>query len=1652
MKSRNAAHITNVTWVVAIRFILAFTLIVSLFPASPLIAKANEVPEEEIQTTEIADANVINEITLSEANEQGESFNASMSEDVGLNDSSMSLTAMSNKAKTTPLYAASNIATGNFRGVSWSISSNGVLTLGNGAEQTLDCTGYSPSSGRSPFYDYVSSITSIVVSGKVVAKGNLKYLFKTLTNVTSANLLGLDTSNATNMNGMFWGCTKLTALDLSSFNTSNVTDMSYMFYNCPKLKSVDVSSFNTSNVTDMSDMFCLCNLLASLDVSKFDTTNVKNMSGMFNGCYNLTSINVSSFNTSNATSMSAMFYNCRTLKSLNVKKFNTSNVTNMSNMFANCYKLTSLNISNFNTSNVKNMSNMFSGCSGLTSISVSNFVTTKVTDMSYMFAGCSGLTFIDASNFVTTNVTNMSSMFYGCSKLSSINTANFNTVNVTNMSGMFCNCKAMTTLDLSHFITTSLTNIDQMFNQCTSLSSINLNNFNTSNVTSMNSVFNNCISLTSIDLSSFDTSNVTYMNAMFGGCSSLTTIIVSPLFIVDSVTESQNMFYGDTLLVGGNGTSYSAEHIDVEYARIDATSAPGYFTDCTPIQPREVTATPGENATFMLSAPSYTLGTLEISLDGIEAVNIPNAYWSLDGENWFSATRSDGVYTLNATSGVNGNGGAALFTDYGTYEIHWKVDATDDGYSETTGTFNFTIDPYVVSPITPSDQTYTGAMLYITKAAADPTTVSTYAGYIFSGDYGAVMPGTYACVVAPAMGCTWEDGTNNAVTLTWTINETSGATINYWYVKDRVLHIEYGTFTSQTIGANDADEWPAETDNAGHPMCSSKFPTTMLNRADTYSNKNSIVAWDSCEIGTSLQESSIGIGSYAFYKCSNMQAISGLSNTHASGTSLTGMFYGCTNLTMVDLGDFSTAGVTNMASMFRDCTSLTTLDLNGFDTSKVTTMTYMFQNCSNLTSLNLESFDTSKVTTFSNIFTGTYNLREITLGSSFAPQGKNIANANNKLTLPGEYWYNMDMEPTVLTSVDDLLNNWDGSTMAGTWIRQSTATHELIDCSGTSYSNFRSRLSYISGGTNNTTTSNSYVKRVVFISGGHEYKGLDLSDASLFKDLGTREMYIDFSKAQDGSILARMADDGTVYIYSEGQIVSGSNCKGMFYYFFNLIDVDMSGIEFKGVTTVEQMFYNCNRLESISGISNLVGSSCTTTRRMFYDACHQSSNRTKDLYLDCGGWDTSNVTDMSEMFDHCSAIEDIDVSAWDVSNVESFSDMFAYASGLEHLDCSKWNTSSVKKMYMMFWGTSLEELNLSNFDTTHLIQNPNSGSFFPSTMKKVVLGPNWTFGFALSSDGTSYGGVFNPNTPSSEAPYSGTWEKVGEGIPYTPSEMAALKTPLNGYDYTGTWVWSGYEETQHGTYTVSFNANGGQGYVPDPIKATQGEYMAVPHSSLANPGYAFVGWNTQQDGNGAWAYEGGTFTDLASPGESATMYAQWREDRWTISVPLAVKYNSKNAGAVSETFGADITIAGSFPGTIGVSGSSTGLVCDQTGRIPITCSSLAEPLVFSNEGTQTDSVSLNGMAKLGRYKGTIDYVTAHDKSQDYNLAYVLSGGTLSGDEPMTYKDANDVVFVSPTRDGYTFAGWIWDGQATPVTSLPFGTIGDLQLVAVWTEA
>ena len=361
-------------------------------------------------------------------------------------------------------------------------------------------------------------------SFKTFTPTSLKFFFALLFSLeTIQGLEYLNTTNVTDMSGMFNHCARLTSLDVTHFNTEKVTNMSQMFNDCPRLASLDVTSFNTANVTDMENMFSAGPNLKTIYASdKFVTNAVTKSSGMFAGCESLSGdIDWTSGNATDKTyakldggyfrekgvadrpwvkyADGTLTFRCGYKKILGKNEYELNSGTNRPKWetpgdqinlvvfepsfanarptscyawFQNFYKLKQIEgIENLNTENVKDMSDMFSGCSGLISLDVTHFNTENVTRMSGMFSGCSGLISLDVTHFNTENVTSMSGMFDDCSGLISLDVTNFNTANVTSMSGMFYGCNKLKEIYVSDkFVTDDVISSEYMFMACSSLS------------------------------------------------------------------------------------------------------------------------------------------------------------------------------------------------------------------------------------------------------------------------------------------------------------------------------------------------------------------------------------------------------------------------------------------------------------------------------------------------------------------------------------------------------------------------------------------------------------------------------------------------------------------------------------------------------------------------------------------------------------------------------------------------------------------------------------------------------------------------------------------------------------------------------------------------------------------------------------------------------------------------------------------------------------------------------------------------------------------------------------------------------------------------------------------------------------------------------
>ena len=91
------------------------------------------------------------------------------------------------------------------------------------------------------------------------------------------------------------------------------------------------------------------------------------------------------------------------------------------------------------------------------------------------------------------------------------------------------------------------------------------------------------------------------------------------------------------------------------------------------------------------------------------------------------------------------------------------------------------------------------------------------------------------------------------------------------------------------------------------------------------------------------------------------------------------------------------------------------------------------------------------------------------------------------------------------------------------------------------------------------------------------------------------------------------------------------------------------------------------------------------------------------LTLDASNLNTSQITNMSMMFNFCEYLTSLNLSNWKTSQVTDMSAMFFNCKSLISLDLSNFDTSQVTNMQSMFYnGWSLASLDLSNFDTSQV--------------------------------------------------------------------------------------------------------------------------------------------------------------------------------------------------------------------------------------------------------------------------------------------------------------------------------------------------------------
>ena len=438
--------------------------------------------------------------------------------------------------------------------------------------------------------------------------------------------------------------------------------------------------------------------------------------------------------------------------------------------------------------------------------------------------------------------------------------------------------------------------------------------------------------------------------------------------------------------------------------------------------------------------------------------------------------------------------------------------------------------------------------------------------------------------------------------------------------------------------------------------------------------------------------------SYMFSDCSKLTSLDVTHFNTANVTNMTHMFYSCSSLTSLDVTHFNTANVTDMSYMFYKCSSLISLDVTHFNTEKVTDMNSMFYNCSSLTSLDVSKFNTANVTIMYRMFASCSKLTSLDV-RNFGTA--NVKNMNSMFTGCSELT-SLDVSNFNTANVMNMYRMFASCSKLTSLYLTNFNTEKVTNMNSMFFSCLALTTIYASSKFVTTLVSDS---RLMFyncekLKGEEEWKNDKATDKTYAKIEGGY-----FSRAIPRVKYA----DGTLTFFLASKETLGENEYGIYgglgtpdWVWQNPNVTNVTKVVFDPAfanarpTKCNEWFQNYVNLTSIEGIEYLNTSQVTDMHNMFYNCYHLQTT-------DFSGFDTRKVKDMSNMFYNCGSLKSLDISNFNTSEVTDMRSMFYHCIGLTSLDLSHFNTSKVSIMISMFQLCSnLLSVNLSGWDTRNV--------------------------------------------------------------------------------------------------------------------------------------------------------------------------------------------------------------------------------------------------------------------------------------------------------------------------------------------------------------
>ena len=403
---------------------------------------------------------------------------------------------------------------------------------------------------------------------------------------------------------------------------------------------------------------------------------------------------------------------------------------------------------------------------------------------------------------------------------------------------------------------------------------------------------------------------------------------------------------------------------------------------------------------------------------------------------------------------------------------------------------------------------------------------------------------------------------------------------------------------------------------------------------------------------------------------------------------------------------------TTASGLFASFATVEKITFENVDSSEITSTSGMFYGNTNLKRIDLSGMGSNTLSSIASMFRGCTNLEEI-----------NMSNFNFGAT-------------TSLYQGSGLFQDLTNLTMIN-----------LTNANTSSITNMANMFNYCKKLTNITGINTLDTSNVTsMINMFYECDALTSLNLSNLDISSVQSMYSMFCGCDNlESVIMHGNGNGSLQV-----IVS------IFYNCLKLSNVDLSGLGGNTLTSVGNMFGGCTSLKTINMSNfNFGKANLNETNSPFYDAMGgfnfeyinlknaNTSNVTNmyDMFYSCeklktiilDGIDTSKVTDMRSMFQGCSSLTTMNLVNFNMNKVKTIGNMFAACDNLISVSISCVGMSSVENMgYIFQYCPKLESVTLSGFGSDNL-ENVNY-MFQECTKLKNVEMININFGKATTNN------------------------------------------------------------------------------------------------------------------------------------------------------------------------------------------------------------------------------------------------------------------------------------------------------------------------------